>query len=203
MPDLPETALLLQQIGEGDHQALEELLSRHRTWIRRIVDLRLDKRLRTRIDPSDVVQDIHLEVSRRIDDYLARDPMPFRLWLRQTAYENLLALRRKHLEAECRSVEKETSLPQDSSLQLAQQLLGRDNAPDQKLLEAELLDRIHVAMDRLSELDREILLLRFFEGLTNEEVTELLRLEPATASKRYGRALLRLRHLLTSPGDEG
>lgn len=197
-----ETAQLLLRIEQGDRQALEDLLGRHRNWIRRIVELRLDGRLRARVDPSDVVQDIHVEVAKRIEDYLQRNPMPFRLWLRQTAYENLLVLRRKHLDAECRSVDREMVLPQESSILLVQQLLGQDNPPDQNLIEEELLERVHQALNDLSEQDREVLVLRFFEGLDNQEVTHLLNIEPATASKRYGRALFRLRKLLTVQEEE-
>lgn len=196
------TDILLQRVKAGDKQALEELLQRHRDWVRRIVDFRLDDRLRTRVDASDIVQEIHLEVYRRIDDYLQREPMPFRLWLRQTAYENLLRLHRKHVEAECRSVEREVVLPEDSSHQLIQHLLGKQQRPDQQLVEQELIERTHLAINQLPELDREILLLRFFEGLDNQEVTQLLGLEPSTASKRYGRALLRLQNLLLAGEQE-
>ena len=195
------TTRLLKRVESGDKEALEELLVRHRDWLRRIVDLRMDDKLRARVDPSDVVQNVQMEVYRRMEDYLERNPMPFRLWLRQTAYENILNLRRKHVDAECRSVEREIVLSAQTSIRLIQQLLGTEKEPDAQLIEKELVERAKEAMDQLSEEDREALVLRFFEGLENQEVTQLLGIGTSAASKRYGRALRRLRAQLRSGED--
>ena len=98
-PDSDETRRLLRQIEAGELAAFDRLFARHRPELRRFIDLRLDSRLRARVDPSDVAQETHLEAYRRLPDYLQRKPMPFRLWLRKTAYERLLMLRRQHLHA--------------------------------------------------------------------------------------------------------
>src|SRR5262245_63564764 len=94
--------------------------------------------MRARVDASDIVQEAQLEAARRIDDYLARRPMPFHVWLQKTAYENLLRLRRHHLDAACRSIEHEAPLPEESSVQLAHQLLGGGPTPSQQLRDQEL-----------------------------------------------------------------
>jgi RNA polymerase sigma-70 factor (ECF subfamily) len=198
--DTDETRRLLQQVRDGDLRALDPLLARHRAYLCRVVELRLDRKLRARVDASDVVQEAVLEAARRIDDYLAREPMPFHLWLRQTAYENLLRLRRQHVEAECRTVEREVPLPDGSSAVLARQLLGPGSTPSEKAIEQELSRRLGQALAGLAEADREILLMRNFEGLSNQEVAQVLSLEPAAASKRYGRAILRLRKALQASG---
>src|SRR5690349_14528746 len=106
-PDSEDTRRLLEQVGSGDRQAFERLFERHRTPLRLMIEVRTDARLRARIDPSDVVQETHLEAFRRLPDYLARRPMPFHLWLRKMAYERLLNLRRDHLTAARRSVLRE------------------------------------------------------------------------------------------------
>src|SRR5438552_16794929 len=103
-PDSGETQRLLDQLRGGDGRAFEQLFARHRPYLRRLVALRLDNRLRPRLDPSDVVQDTQLEALRRMPDYLERRPMPFRLWLRKTAQERLAMLARKHLGAARRTV---------------------------------------------------------------------------------------------------
>src|SRR5262245_25600185 len=112
MADVPadstETRRLLRQVGAGDREAFDQLFAHHRAGLRQFVDLRLDSRVRARVDPSDVVQDTQLEAYRRLADYLARRPMPFRVWLRRTAHERLLMVRRRHLHAERRSVRRET-----------------------------------------------------------------------------------------------
>jgi RNA polymerase sigma-70 factor (ECF subfamily) len=133
-PDVPEscdseaTRELLARLQQGDRQALEPLLAEHREYLRGLIELRLDGRLRVRVDASDVVQEAQMEVARRIDDYLMRRPMPFRLWLRQTVYQNLLRLRRQHVEADCRTVERKLPLPDGSSalLELVAGFIGSD-----------------------------------------------------------------------------
>lgn len=195
-PNSAEIHPLLEQVRQGSTEALNGLLDQHRPWIRRLIALRLDPRLRRRVDPSDVVQEVHLEVARRIEDYLEREPMPFQLWLRQTAYDKLIDLRRKHLEAECRTVQREVMLAEDSSIQLIQLLLGQDNPPDRRMLEQELAERLNNALDKLPEHDREVVLMRVFEGLDNQEVSQVLGIHPSTGSKHFGRALFQLRAIL-------
>jgi RNA polymerase sigma-70 factor (ECF subfamily) len=199
-PDSPETQHLLQQAGAGDKAAFERLFAEHRPQLRRFVEQRLDPKLRARVDASDVVQEAQLEVLGRLADFLQRQPMPFRLWLRKTAYERLLKIRRRHVEAAQRSLDREVPLPDRSSLALAQQLLASGSTPSQHLDRREAARRVRQAIARLSEIDREIVLMRNFEGLSNQDVAHVLQIDPSTASQRFGRALLRLRKLLLSSG---
>lgn len=191
-----ETERLLAEVRAGRREALEQLLAHHRPTLRRMIELRMDRKFRARIDVSDVVQEALLEVTRRIDDFLQRAPMPFELWIRKTAYENLLRLRRQHVEAARRAVDREIGISEQSSLMLTRHLLATGGTPSQHLLERELTQRVHEAIGQLDEADREVLLLRTLEGLGNVEAAQILGLEPSAASKRYGRALLRLRQLL-------
>jgi RNA polymerase sigma-70 factor (ECF subfamily) len=199
-PDSAETRDLLRRIAAGDRQAFEELFARYRDYLRQVVEVRLDPKVRARVDASDVVQETQLEAFRRLPDFLARRPMPFRLWLRKTAQERLLVARRRHVEAGRRAVAREVPLPERSSLLLARGFLAAASTPSQQLDQRELARRVRQALARLPEADREILLLRAFEGLSNQEVACVLNLEPATASKRQGRALLRLHKLLAEGG---
>jgi RNA polymerase sigma-70 factor, ECF subfamily len=198
--DSEETRRLLAQVDAGDREAFERLFGQFRGELRRFIELRLDARLRTRVDASDVVQETHLEVLGRLPDYLVRRPMPFRLWLRKTAYERLLKLRRRHVDAARRAVDRELPLPDRSSLLLAQQLIAGGSSPSQKLSRRELARRVGQALAGLSGTDREILLLRNFESLSYEEIGCLLDIDAVTARKRYGRALLRLRQVLSASG---
>jgi RNA polymerase sigma-70 factor, ECF subfamily len=184
---------LLEQASQGDPQAVGQVLAAHRAYLRRVIELRLDGRLRQRLDPSDVVQEALLQAVRRLPDYLQRQPIPFPLWLRQTACQCLVDLRRQHLGAECHTVERERPLPEKSSLLLAQSLLGASPQPLQALEAKERIDRVRQALGLMAEEDTEIILLRNFEELSNQEAAQVLGIEPAAASKRYGRALLRLR----------
>jgi RNA polymerase sigma-70 factor (ECF subfamily) len=198
-PDPEETQRLLAAVGGGDRDALDSLLHRHRAYLRALVSLRLDPRLRARVDASDVVQEAQIEAVRRVGSYLERPALPFHLWLRQIAYDRLLMVRRQHV-ATRRTVEREAVLPDESSLQLADLVLAGAPSPSQQLGRDELVARIQRTLLDLSDTDREILLMRTLEGLSNKEVAQVLDLDLAAASKRYGRAILRLRQLLKARG---
>jgi RNA polymerase sigma-70 factor (ECF subfamily) len=196
-PDSPETDGLLDAVRQGDRQALDRLLVRHRDELRAFVALRLDPRLAARVDPSDVVQEAQVHMVRRIDDFLRRRPMPFRLWARKTAYERLRDLHRHHVMRARRSVRREVALPDRSSLLLVRPLLRHGSTPSQRLEARELAERVAQVVGELSETDREILLLRHAEGMPFEEIACLLEIEPAAARKRFGRALIRLQQRLS------
>jgi RNA polymerase sigma-70 factor (ECF subfamily) len=199
-PDSEETRRLLEQIRRGDGRAFDQLFARHRPYLCRLVELRLDPQLRPRVDPSDVVQEAHLEAVRRAPGYLERTPMPFRLWLRQIAYDQMLKARRRHVDAARRSLGREVPLPERSSLLLARQLFAAGPSPSQELDQKEQARQLRRALAELPEADREILLLRTVEGLSYQEVGCLLGIEPAAARKRQGRALVRLHRLLCEGG---
>jgi RNA polymerase sigma-70 factor (ECF subfamily) len=199
-PDSEDTRLLLERAADGDPAVFDELFARHRDFLCLVVRLRMDPRLRARVDPSDVVQDAQLDAFRRLRDYLDRQPMPFRLWLRKTTQERLLKVQRQHLDTDRRAAGREVPLPEQSSILLAGQLLAGGSSPSQRLDRSETARLVRRALGELPEADREVLLMRNFEGLSNQEVAYLLGLDPATASKRHGRALLRLRAALLAEG---
>jgi RNA polymerase sigma-70 factor (ECF subfamily) len=199
-PDSVETQGLLEQAASGQGQAFGDLFARHRPVLRQAVALRLDARVRARVDPSDVVQETYLEAQRRLPDFLRRRPMPFRLWLRQTAHERVLMANRRHLGAARRSARRELPLPEESSAVLGRQLLAPGPTPCQQAAQEELARLVRHAVARLSEADREVLLMRTFEGLAYAEIACVLGVEPAAARQRHGRALLRLHDLLAQGG---
>jgi RNA polymerase sigma-70 factor (ECF subfamily) len=202
--DSPETQRLLDQARQGEAGAVEQLLERHRTALRRMVDLRLDPVLARRVDASDIVQDVMLEASRRLADYLKHPAMPFHLWLRHLAKDHVIDAHRKHRLAKRRSVDREQSarprLPGDSSLDLAAQFLDHELTPASAAIRQEMQRRLETALAGMDEDDREMILMRHFEQLSNQEVAAMLSLTEAAASMRYLRALRRLRTRLT--GEE-
>ncbi len=199
-PDAIETERLLQQARRGDRGAFEGLFARHRCYLLRFIQMRLDPKLRRRVDPSDIVQEAHLEAVKRLGQYLEHSAMPFRLWLRQLAHDRLLKSRRQHLGTARRSLERELPLHEQTSQLLLQQLLDREPSPSQHLNRKELGQQLREALAQLPEADREILHLRVVEGLTYDEISYLLDVQPAAARKRQGRALLRLHRLLFEEG---
>jgi RNA polymerase sigma-70 factor (ECF subfamily) len=198
-PDSAQTCDLLARVGRGDRQALDQLLAGSRSALHAFIEVRLDGCLATRVDASDVVQEAQLEVVRRMDDFLRRRPMPFHLWVRKTAYERLVDLRRHHRRAR-RSVDREAALLDQSSRLLARSLLAGGSSPSERVEAQELDERVARAVGELAEVDREILLLRHGEGLPFDEIGCLLEVEPAAARKRFGRALIRLQKALSAQG---
>ena len=199
-PDSGATQDLLRRAHTGEPRALEELFAGYRPYLRQFVALRLDRRIHRRVDPSDVVQEAQMEAVRRLNGYLEGPPMPFRLWLQQIAQDRLLNLHRRHVATARRAVGREQPLPERSSFVLAEQLLASGSTPSRQLGRRELARRLQRALMQLAEGDREILLLRNFEGLSNREVGHLLGIDPAAASQRHGRALLRLHKALVTTG---
>lgn len=192
-----ETEQLLVRLERGDSRALDQLVASHRAYLKRVIELRMEEALRGRVDPSDIVQETQLVVARRIDDFLRRRPTSFRLWIRRKALEKLVDLRRRHL-AEKRSVKRELRLSDASSLEIARRLI--DGRPSEALQRKELADQVRAAIQQMSDIDREVLLLRHVEELTNGEVADLLQIDPATARKRHGRAVRRLGNQLAEAG---
>src|SRR5215470_17676790 len=96
LPQPPETEALLARARQGDATAVERLLALHREPLRRVIALRFDPALAGRLDASDVVQDVLLEASRRLQDYLRAPAMPFRLWLRHIAKDHIIDAHRRH-----------------------------------------------------------------------------------------------------------
>jgi RNA polymerase sigma-70 factor, ECF subfamily len=204
--DPSETSDLLSRAGDGDAAALGQLLDGHRKRLLRMVRLRLDPRLQSRIDPSDVLQEAFLEAAQRLAEYLRDPKMPFFLWLRFLTGQKLLALRRRHLGTAARDASREVSLyrgamPEASSACLAAQLLGKITAPLQAAIRAEMKLRLQEALNGMDPLDREVLALRHFEQLDNTETAQVLGISPSGASSRYLRALKRLKDILSEvPG---
>jgi RNA polymerase sigma-70 factor (ECF subfamily) len=190
---------LLVKAQAGDTQAREDLFARHRAALRRVVAGRLGPLLRRRIDPSDVVQEAQIDALERLADYIERRPMPFRLWLIGTAVERLLKLRR-HALAGRRNIERERLLRGDGAARPSAHNLGALSTPSRQFAAREQALRLNAWLQRLPQADRAILRMRAIEGLTYEEAALQLGIEPATARKRYGRALLRLRTLLLAEG---
>jgi RNA polymerase sigma-70 factor (ECF subfamily) len=195
------TRLLLERVARGDDEARGALMRRYQERLRRMVYVRLDPRLQTRFDPSDVVQDGYVEALAHLPEYLNQPKLPFFLWLRSITGHRLSRIHRDHLGRQRRDPAREVGLwsggmPGASSAALAAALLGRESRPSEIALRAERMRRLREALDRMDLIDREVLALRHFEHLTRAETARVLNLTEAAAAKRYLRALERLREVL-------
>lgn len=190
---------LRSALRAGGPTRLAELFAARRDRLRRLVGWRMDPRLRARLDPSDVLQEVFLDASKRLDEFLDRPDMPFDLWLRLLTGRRLVELHRQHVGAAMRSAGQEVPLDGwafASAPSLAAQLVGHLTSPSQAAARAETAARLTEALEGMDPIDREILILRHFDELSNNDVALLLGLQKAAASNRYIRALRRLREIL-------
>jgi RNA polymerase sigma-70 factor (ECF subfamily) len=200
-PESSATEDLLARARNGDADAVERLLTTQREPLRRMIGARLDPALAARVDASDVVQDVLLEAHRRLNDYLQNPVMPFHLWLRHIAKDHVIDAHRRHRQAQRRSTDREQPiapgvLGDHSSFELAGQVLDQEPTPASAAVRHELQARLQDAIAALEDDDREVILMRHAEQLSNQEVASLLGLTEAAASMRYLRAVRRLRATL-------
>lgn len=205
-PNDNTTTRLIEQVIGGDDRAWEALLHQHRERLRRMISLRLDNRLQGRVDPSDIIQDASLDAVRRLPEYVRNPEVSFYLWLRFLTAQRLQEQHRRHLGAAARDAGREVSLnqsvgPGTTSAALAGYLLGHYSSPSEVAIRAERRLRLQDALNSLDPLDREILAMRHYEQLSNTEAAQILGIDKSAASKRYARALIRLKQVLAGlPG---
>jgi RNA polymerase sigma-70 factor (ECF subfamily) len=204
-PDSEMTSLI-DRARAGDSSAWGAIMEHYRERLRRMVALRLDRRLQGRVDASDVIQEGYADAAARLEEYSRDRSMPFFLWLRFLVGQRLAEQHRHHLGVQARDAGRDISLyrramPETTTAALAAQLLGKHTSPSQAAIRAERKLRLQEALNSLDATDREILALRHYEQLSNGETATVLGLDKSAASKRYARALVRLKDILAAlPG---
>jgi RNA polymerase sigma-70 factor (ECF subfamily) len=201
-----ETGGLLQRAAAGDAAAWGALLTEHEGRLERMVAFRLDPRLRRRVDASDVVQEAFLAAADHREDYFRRPPTPVFLWLRGIVGNKLLEAHRHHLGTGMRDAARDVALgpratPDATSGALLDQLSGHATGPSMAAARSEVKVRLRGVLEKMDEIDREVLALRHFEQLSNGEAAAVLGIQERAAAKRYVRALKRLKDILAGmPG---
>lgn len=206
-PAPDRTDRLLADAKSQSPQAVDALLAEFREPLRQVVNLRLDPALARRVDASDIVQDVLVEANQRLRDYLKKPDMPFHLWLRHLAQDRIIDTHRRHRLAQRRSIDKEQPIhrpawAEESSASLVAQLVDAERTPATEAIRAELQRKLSAAVAELDEADRDVILMRHTELLSNQEVAVALGLTEAAASMRYLRALRKLRSVLVPESSE-
>jgi RNA polymerase sigma-70 factor (ECF subfamily) len=197
-----EAAGELSQLRTLGEQAVVKLFGQYRSKLARMVLLRLDARIVGKVDVEDILQDVFVEAARRVPDFLNQPSVPFFVWLRQIAAQILIDVHRRYLEAQMRDVTREVSLDRwgaesTSSAFLVAQLADSLTSPSQCAARNEMVGQLRAVLQDLGETDREVLILRHLEQLSNNDVAEILGIDKYAASKRYVRALQRLRNAMS------
>lgn len=192
---------LLDRIRQGDRGALLAFIADQREAMRIMAKVRLHPALRSRFDVSDVIQEAMIDAMGNADAYLRDPKLPPRLWLRRLVGNRLFNLHRDHLDAQKRSARREVPLPHAESPSaqadiLAEELSARITPPLQAAIRLERRSRLQKAIEELDSMDQEVLALRHFEQLSPKETAAVLDISEKAASKRYLRALKRLKDAL-------
>lgn len=205
-----KTEQLLSRATAGDGAAWSALLAQHQDRLLDVITFRLDPRLRGRIDAADVLQETFIAATARRAEFFQQSSQPLFLWLRWMVGNTLLELHRHHLGVQMRDVKREvhSGWLQDGSGRddgtrgaLVEQLTGGTTGPATAAARAEVKARLDDALGRMDPIDRESLALRHYEHLTGSEAAQVLGIREDAASKRYLRALGRLREILSDmPG---
>ena len=207
-PEQQPTEILLKQAIDGDDSAVNQLMDRHRNSLRQLIRMRLDQKIQKRIDVSDVLQDVLIEANRRLTRYLNDPIMPFHLWLRQIARDRIIDAHRRHRVSAKRSIDREQNMVaprgyDQSSIHLASLLGDRQLTPAAAALQKEMARKVEASISELEPKDCEIIVMRHYEHLTNQEIGQALGLTEPAASMRYLRAIRRLKVILQADSIDG
>lgn len=205
MKENHQIAELLDRAATNDSSAVGQLMMLHRARVRKMLSIRMTNDLATRVDPSDVVQETIMEATRLLPQYLSHRRICFYPWLRDLAIRRLIQLHRRHVLAAKRSIKREAAqlawLPDESKVELAGRLVHSGTSPSGRIQQQELLHRVQNALQELPESEREILVLKYLEELTAQEIAEILGTTERTVWRRHGRAIERI-GLILSEGTE-
>ncbi|MDG1808694.1 MAG: sigma-70 family RNA polymerase sigma factor [Pirellulaceae bacterium] len=200
---------LVKRLKDQDHTALAELFEINRDRLSRMVSIRMDRRLKGRIDATDVLQEAYMILSQKIGNFADYPDMSPYVWMRLTVNDRLIALHRKHIQAGKRDARKEISMsqkanPDESSAEIVDTLADTVSSVGGKVARAEVTKMIKATLECMEAKDREIILMRIFEGMSNAEAAQALDLTANGASSRFSRAMDRLQKdvLKTESGEE-
>jgi len=202
MDNSPESLIREERalLAAGGEKALADLLALHRERLERIISFRMAPILRSRVDASDILQEAYFEISRRINEFIEASPVSFFVWIRQRTIQTLIDIHRNHTR-EKRDAYREKPLAsapfgQTTSHSIARYLLDDITSPSQAAVRGEEIEQLRAALESMNETDREVIAMRHFEHLNNQQVAEVLEISPTAASNRYVRAAAKLSEIL-------
>ncbi|WP_437204055.1 sigma-70 family RNA polymerase sigma factor [Planctomicrobium sp. SH664] len=204
-----DPAELRERLRRHPEEVLAEEFGKYRARLWRIIQFRLDAGVAGRIEIDDVLQETWLSSLQRIGYFLEHESLSMFVWLRMMVGQTIIDLHRRHLGAKMRDAYREVSyhqsdLSRSTSASIVSKLLGQVSTPSRVMLREETAQQLRAAIDSMDPIDREVLALRHYEELSNQEVAEVLGIQVKAASIRYVRAVQRLKKILEDfPGFEG
>jgi RNA polymerase sigma-70 factor (ECF subfamily) len=178
----------------GSREALGRALEDCRRYLLSIAERQLDPDLRAKGGASDLVQETFLEAQRDFAGFRGDSPEELRAWLRQVLLHNVGAFTRRFRATTKRAVEREIALAAGGSRsEPGPVLAGSTLTPSGMAVAHEQALALRRALERLPEDYRRVVVLRFEEGRSFEEIGRLTDRSPDAARKLWSRAMARLR----------
>src|SRR5262249_48345599 len=180
----------------GSREALGQVLSQYRDYLRDIARRELAHDLQTKGDPSDLVQETFLEAQRSFDHFHGHSDDALRAWLRCLLVHRCAKVGRQFRATQKRRLAREVSLGFALSHGVSDQGPGARAvlSPSAHLMARERQESLRQAVDGLPEAYRQAMLLRYFEAKTFDANGRVLRREAGAVTMPCSRALQRLDH---------
>jgi len=194
-----ESGHLLSQAQQGSQGAQGALLEKYRTYLQLLSRVEIGRRLQTKVDASDVVQDTFLEAHRNFDNFRGGSEAEFVAWLRAILAGRIANLVRHYLGTQGRDLRREQGLNIDldqSSQMIDRGLFALSNTPSQQVAKREQGLVLADALEKLPHDYREVVVLRNFEELTFPEVARRMERSEDSVQKLWVRALVGLRQVM-------
>lgn len=173
-------------------------LEQFRPYLRVLARMQLQRRLASKLDDSDMVQQTLMQAYRALDQFRGDSPEAMAAWLRQILARNL-AHAARDFQREKRDVNRERSLEaslNDSSMRLEGWLAGQDSSPSEKVVRAEQLLQLAESVENLPDGQREAILLHYFQRLSLSEVATAMNKSTSAVAGLLHRGLKQLREKL-------
>jgi RNA polymerase sigma-70 factor (ECF subfamily) len=171
---------------------------RFRSYLRLLARMQLDQQLRSKLDPSDIVQQTLLQAHRAMAEFRGKSDAEMAAWLRQILARNLSHAVRD-FGRDKRNVNRERSLQaavDASSARLEAWLAAEQSSPSQQAQHNEQVLALCHALEQLPDGQREAVQLHYWQGCTLNEIAERLNRTPAAAAGLLKRGMRRLRELM-------
>ncbi len=196
----------MKDFNPDDVNWLAECFQEHRPRLLQVARLHIQPILLQRISLDDLMQELYLAASKRLKYFKASEEVPIFVRFRSLLLQTLVDLERKYLACQKRDIFKDISFDQrrieDSTIQERWNLLAdTGTSPRTHLAKLERQALVRQALSEMPDIDREVLILRHFENLSNQECASILNIEVKAASIRYVRALKRFQEKLSSNSE--
>ncbi len=185
--------LLSNDLKSDGQTELSRLMELQRQHLRRFVECRINQKVASRLDASDIIQEVYIRAYRSLETYLTDPEIPPLVWLRRLSKQILSEAHRKQFR-QLRSPYQEQAHINESFIW---RIVDSGESIRTEAEKRDTAERIRALLSQLSEIDREVLEMRHLEGYSIRDIAQLLDLSQDTIKKRYYRALTRFREIVS------